>query len=540
MIYIDKAPAGGSAADKPARCVSKKLQTAVAVGTLTPVWRKRLVFPLPPPVGCEGRPPSTWAEFGVRVDVMDGDRFARDADCGTVRLSFAGIHATPAAPPPRWLPLQPKTPGERVRGQVCVRARFIPPDPELEAAARAEAAAAAAATAASTASADAAAAAEYDAPADDAVPPPPAHRGRGAAAGAPPTAPPTARHAAKGSGYGQAGGDDGAPGGSGSGGGGSGKSFLKRRSQQVSAKPVDWSHVRAKTVSHAEDHLVRHPVGAAPSGGGGGGGGATRGRADLGQGRSVVTMTKLSDFLPAAGGRDGWSGYPRAADDDDGSGDDGGGMPDMHEVRRGVRDAAPPPRGGGVAARRRDLESYTAAPDVSAYDAPAARRAMAVTGAAPVPPPPTAALHRYMNDMAGVNSILAAAVSSTGAPLESHLPRPRAPAAAPPPPPPPGLLEGDDFDGTAPSRLPAAAATPAWNRRSRGPSARASMDASAAYDAFPSALHGSAPPSPPGEERWTIAMPPAAAASRAPTTTHEFGSLTRAALAAATSGARFP
>ena len=244
-VYIARqppAPAGAPAGTKPPlRVAGKKVSTETVAASLEPAWRKTCVFPLPL-VGRgsseDASPAALWADWVLRVDVADADRFARDTAMGCASLPLAGLPvATAEGAAAVWVNLVPGAPGDRVRGQVQLRgATLIPPDPELQAAALAEAAAAAASP-------------RKAAPAgvDEAPDAKRGHAGRGRSGASP--SPPRASAAG-------AGADD------------ASRSFLKRKSTAPRPQKLDWGHVRPKTVSHL-DYADHRPAMWGKGGGGG-------------------------------------------------------------------------------------------------------------------------------------------------------------------------------------------------------------------------------------------------------------------------------
>jgi hypothetical protein len=199
------------------RVVGKKQASPPFPKSLSPAWERTFVFNLPTRLGLPedagevaGRSgglealavmPLTLPGWEVRVEVTDSDRFARDTAMGCVGVALATLGGTETE---AWLPLQATAAGDRVRGSICLRYLLLPPDAGL----RVELLAA-----------------EFGA------------GGEGGGPTAPPAdyGPSTVEPAAA--------------------------AFLKRRSANLKAAPVDWSHVQPRTQSHV--------TGAVPTGSGG-------------------------------------------------------------------------------------------------------------------------------------------------------------------------------------------------------------------------------------------------------------------------------
>ena len=167
------APTAGAAGDsaapasKQVKVLGKKMQTGVAAKTLSPQWRRRFLFSLPARAGLDGASVAEGAPlplepeallglaaarphlagWELRLEVLDSDRYVRDTFMGGVVLSLdallAGTQAAEAAglaaidaplctrTLSAWMPLQSFAGGDRVKGQLQLRARLLAPLPSL-------------------------------------------------------------------------------------------------------------------------------------------------------------------------------------------------------------------------------------------------------------------------------------------------------------------------------------------------------------------------------------------------------------------------
>lgn len=151
--HIDSANSG------KVKVSGKKLETGVASKTLNPVWKKRFVFSLPLRSGLSGlheggvlptdedellriseselTPLNNWE---VRLEVLDSDRYVRDTFMGGVIIPLSDLQTLESkgddnehqlSTLSKWVPLQAFSPGDRVRGQLQLRMRLLPPDSDL-------------------------------------------------------------------------------------------------------------------------------------------------------------------------------------------------------------------------------------------------------------------------------------------------------------------------------------------------------------------------------------------------------------------------
>jgi hypothetical protein len=364
--------AGGGAAaldgsERVTKVVGKKVQTTVAPKTLAPTWKKRFVFALPVRIGLpplESIPvddpgalaevadaPLRLEEWEVRVDILDSDRYVRDTFMGGAAIRLSDMPT--AAGKTVWLALAAQSSADRVRGQVCVRYRLVPPVHDLRVGLLNDELAGGGPGGGAADGAAAAAAAP----------------GRGLGGGRP--------RRASGGGDGdldEDGGGDGLP----------SSTFLRRKSTNLKAqnKVNDYSHVQAKTVSRPEDArggktASQHRPGGAVrmykmpdysrvrpkvddgKGGEDDSGPVAGGRASsIGAGGGRRRSTSIGRGSTGGGGR-------RGSGDDGGGGayDDDGGDGGLHPAPRGGRGARASTGGGGPAAeragrtgRRKDLD----------------------------------------------------------------------------------------------------------------------------------------------------------------------------------------
>lgn len=72
--------------------------------------------------------PLDLAGFSVCVEVLDGDRFARQTHLGAARIDLSQVPIAKSAS--LWLPLEPEKPEDNVRGEIQIRIKLLSPDPE--------------------------------------------------------------------------------------------------------------------------------------------------------------------------------------------------------------------------------------------------------------------------------------------------------------------------------------------------------------------------------------------------------------------------